>query len=81
MIILYLYYLSHKFLDCHSVAGAEMHSAVKNWLNRGELERLENVVLEGRGTRLLGEQSQDLRTRVFLKGLPNYLVSNYLNSH
>lgn len=48
MIILYLYYLSHKFLDCHSVAGAEMHSAVKNWLNRGELERLENVVLEGR---------------------------------
>ncbi|KYN42165.1 hypothetical protein ALC56_03303 [Trachymyrmex septentrionalis] len=51
-----------------------MHSAVKNWLNRGELERLENVVLEGRGTRLLGEQSQDLRTRVFLKGLPNYLT-------
>ncbi|XP_011056024.1 PREDICTED: uncharacterized protein LOC105147016 isoform X1 [Acromyrmex echinatior] len=51
-----------------------MHSAVKNWLNRGELERLENVVLEGRGMRLLGEQSQDLRTRVFLKGLPNYLT-------
>ncbi|XP_018393803.1 PREDICTED: uncharacterized protein LOC108772708 [Cyphomyrmex costatus] len=51
-----------------------MHSAVRNWLNRGELERLENVVLEGRGTRLLGEQSQDLKTRVFLKGLPNYLT-------
>ncbi|XP_077256787.1 uncharacterized protein LOC143894423 isoform X6 [Temnothorax americanus] len=51
-----------------------MHSAVKSWLHRGELEKLENVVLEGRGTRLLGEQSQDLRTRVFLKGLPNYLT-------
>ncbi|KAL0105394.1 hypothetical protein PUN28_016801 [Cardiocondyla obscurior] len=51
-----------------------MHSAVKSWLHRGELEKLENVVLEGRGVRLLGEHSQDLRTRVFLKGLPNYLT-------
>lgn len=50
-------------------------SATKNWLQRGELEKLENIVLEGRGTRLLGEHSPDLRTRVFLKGLPNYLVS------
>lgn len=49
-------------------------SALKNWLQRGELEKLENIVLEGRGARLLGEHSQDLRTRVFLKGLPNYLV-------
>nr|XP_012228520.1 PREDICTED: uncharacterized protein LOC105675719 isoform X3 [Linepithema humile] len=49
-------------------------SAVKAWLQRGELEKLENVVLEGRGTRLLGEHSPDLRTRVFLKGLPNYLT-------
>ncbi|XP_019698177.1 uncharacterized protein LOC105185779 [Harpegnathos saltator] len=49
-------------------------SAVKTWLHRGELERLENVVLEGRGACLLGEHSQDLRTRVFLKGLPNYLT-------
>lgn len=49
-------------------------SNVKAWLQRGELEKLENVVLEGRGARLLGEYSPDLRTRVFLKGLPNYLV-------
>ncbi|TGZ51226.1 Uncharacterized protein DBV15_03185 [Temnothorax longispinosus] len=65
-------------IDCDTVIReqikAQMHSAVKNWLHRGELEKLENVVLEGRGTRLLGEQSQDLRTRVFLKGLPNYLT-------
>ncbi|XP_070169164.1 uncharacterized protein [Polyergus mexicanus] len=49
-------------------------SVIKNWLQRGELEKLENIVLEGRGARLLGEHSQDLRTRVFLKGLPNYLT-------
>ncbi|KAL6261560.1 hypothetical protein P5V15_006647 [Pogonomyrmex californicus] len=49
-------------------------SAIKAWLQRGELEKLENVVLEGRGARLLGEHSPDLRTRVFLKGLPNYLT-------
>lgn len=35
---------------------------------------MEHVVLEGRGARLLGEISPDLRTRVFLKGLPNYLT-------
>lgn len=47
---------------------------LKSWLLRGEFEKLEHVVLEGRGARLLGEVSPDLRTRVFLKGLPNYLV-------
>lgn len=47
---------------------------LKSWLLRGEFEKLEHVVLEGRGARLLGEISPDFRTRVFLKGLPNYLV-------
>lgn len=50
-------------------------NTLKHWLNRGEIEKLEHVVLEGRGARLLGERSPDLRTRVFLKGLPNYLVT------
>ncbi|XP_076640102.1 uncharacterized protein LOC143351908 isoform X2 [Colletes latitarsis] len=49
-------------------------STLKLWLVRGELEKLEHVVLEGRGARLLGEHSPDIRTRVFLKGLPNYLT-------
>ncbi|XP_043684215.1 uncharacterized protein LOC122636732 isoform X5 [Vespula pensylvanica] len=56
-------------------AGFQMNpTTLKNWLVRGELEKLENIVLEGRGARLLGEHSPDLRTRVFLKGLPNYLT-------
>ncbi|XP_050487995.1 uncharacterized protein LOC126872291 isoform X3 [Bombus huntii] len=49
-------------------------TTLKSWLLRGDLEKLEHVVLEGRGARLLGEYSPDLRTRVFLKGLPNYLT-------
>ncbi|XP_050462783.1 uncharacterized protein LOC126857422 isoform X2 [Cataglyphis hispanica] len=49
-------------------------SVIKTWLQRGELEKLENIVLEGRGARLLSAHSPDLRTRVFLKGLPNYLT-------
>lgn len=56
-------------------------SAIKAWLQRGELEKLENVVLEGRGTRLLGTHSPDLRTRVFLKGLPNYLVKKLITNY
>ncbi|XP_076758850.1 uncharacterized protein LOC143428077 isoform X3 [Xylocopa sonorina] len=49
-------------------------TTLKSWLQRGEIEKLEHVVLEGRGSRLLGEHSPDLRTRVFLRGLPNYLT-------
>ncbi|KAJ8682809.1 hypothetical protein QAD02_018601 [Eretmocerus hayati] len=49
-------------------------SSLRHWLSCGDVEKLENVVLEGKGIRLLGEQSSDLRTRVFLKGLPNYLT-------
>ncbi|CAL7950364.1 unnamed protein product [Xylocopa violacea] len=49
-------------------------TTLKSWLQRGELEKLEHVVLEGRGSRLLGEHSSDLRTRIFLRGLPNYLT-------
>lgn len=56
-------------------------SSIKNWLQRGDLEKLENVVLEGRGARLLGEYSPDLKIRVFLKGLPNYLVKTFINNY
>ncbi|XP_063974587.1 uncharacterized protein LOC135161174 isoform X6 [Diachasmimorpha longicaudata] len=48
-------------------------STIKTWLTRGEFEKLEHYVLEGKGSRLLNEHSPDLRTRVFLKGLPTYL--------
>ncbi|XP_015123171.1 uncharacterized protein LOC107045408 [Diachasma alloeum] len=48
-------------------------STIKTWLTRGEFEKLEHYVLEGKGARLLNEHSPDLRTRVFLKGLPTYL--------
>ncbi|XP_034178456.2 uncharacterized protein LOC117603414 isoform X2 [Osmia lignaria lignaria] len=60
----------------YNLENAEMMNptTIKSWLLRGELEKLEHVVLEGRGARLLGEHSPDLRTRVFLKGLPNYLT-------
>lgn len=56
-----------------------MNSSIKGWLQRGELDKLENVVLEGRGARLVGEYSPDIKTRVFLKGLPKYLVSENQN--
>ncbi|XP_074113687.1 uncharacterized protein LOC141536828 isoform X2 [Cotesia typhae] len=50
------------------------HTTLKTWLTRGELEKLEHVVLEGRGARLLGEYSPDVKTRAFLRSLPNYLT-------
>lgn len=68
-----------KSINFHFLQTQMSATALKSWLLRGELEKLEHVVLEGRGARLLGEHSPDLRTRVFLKGLPNYLV-RYLHS-
>lgn len=64
-----------KLIGHCNVLDLQMNPAtLKTWLTRGEFEKIENAVLEGRGARLLGEHSPDLRTRVFLKGLPNYLV-------
>lgn len=47
---------------------------ISSWLARGDLEKLERVVLDGQGERLLNKQSPDVKTQVFLKGIPNYLV-------
>ncbi|XP_049958096.1 uncharacterized protein LOC126474660 [Schistocerca serialis cubense] len=49
-------------------------STIRQWLRGGDLERLEQVVLEGHGHRLVGEYSPEPRVRAFLKTVPDYMA-------
>lgn len=48
--------------------------AVRQWLRGGELDKLQQLVLDGHGSRLLGEYSPDARVRAFIRWLPSGLV-------
>ena len=44
-------------------------------LQRGDVELLQDLVLEGHGKHLLGKTSWNEDVKTFLKELPSYLVS------
>lgn len=50
-------------------------SVIRQWLRGGEVDKLEAVVIQGLGHKLLGEYASDLKVRAFLKTVPSYLVS------
>ncbi|KAK3913347.1 Putative ankyrin repeat protein, partial [Frankliniella fusca] len=47
--------------------------AVRQWLRGGDLEKLQQLVLDGQGARLVGEYSPDARVRAFIRWLPSGL--------
>jgi hypothetical protein len=51
-------------------------AAIRTWVKNGDLEKLENVVLEGQGARLLGlmESTGDAKVKTFLKSIPGYMA-------
>lgn len=48
---------------------------IKQLIRSGDLEKLEQVVLEGQGKKLVGEYSADYKIRTFLKSVPSLMVS------
>lgn len=48
---------------------------LKQLIKTGDVDKLEQAVLEGQGKKLMGENSGDLRTRNFLKSIPTLIVS------
>lgn len=50
-------------------------SVIRKWLRSGDIEKLEAVVIQGQGHKLLGEYTTDVRVKAFLKTIPAYLVS------
>ncbi|XP_054287924.1 uncharacterized protein LOC129003650 [Macrosteles quadrilineatus] len=49
-------------------------SVIRQWLRGGDVERLEAVVVQGLGHKLLGEYAADIKVRAFLKTVPSYLA-------
>ncbi|KAB0795470.1 hypothetical protein PPYR_12309 [Photinus pyralis] len=44
---------------------------IKQLIRNGDIEKLQNLVIEGQGKRLIGGYSADYKTRAFLKTVPN----------
>ncbi|XP_030761565.1 uncharacterized protein LOC115886514 isoform X2 [Sitophilus oryzae] len=43
---------------------------IKHLIRNGDIDKLEQIVLEGQGKKLVGEYSADYKTRMFLKSVP-----------
>ncbi|XP_066156618.1 serine/threonine-protein phosphatase 6 regulatory ankyrin repeat subunit B isoform X3 [Euwallacea fornicatus] len=52
-----------------SVSAAHVKQLIRN----GDIEKLEQIVLEGQGKKLIGEYSADYKTRTFLKSVPSLM--------
>nr|CAD7430959.1 unnamed protein product [Timema monikensis] len=50
-------------------------SIIRQWLRGGDIDKLQQVVLEGQGHKLVGEYSPDPKARAFLKTVPAMMVS------
>ncbi len=53
---------------------------VSRWLARGDTDRLEELLLEGKGEALNEATSAHVQTRAFLKAVPIYLVRPLIRS-
>ncbi|KAJ9584111.1 hypothetical protein L9F63_021547, partial [Diploptera punctata] len=62
-------------MDCMSISSPPRvlqvnPSIIRQWLRSGDMEKLESVVLEGQGHKLVGEYSPDPKVRAYLKTVP-----------
>lgn len=49
-------------------------SELRNMIRQSDIEGLEEVILDGHGSKLLGETAADNKIRAFIKAVPSYLV-------
>ena len=47
---------------------------LRNMIRQSDIEGLEQVILDGHGQKLLGENAADNKIRAFIKAVPSYLV-------
>ena len=48
-------------------------------IRQSDIEGLEECILDGHGSKLLGENAADNKIRAFIKAVPSYLVRNNSN--
>ena len=49
---------------------------VRSMIRQSDIEGLEQVILDGHGQKLLGENAADNKIRAFIKAVPSYLVNS-----
>ena len=49
---------------------------LRNMIRQSDIEALEEVILDGHGPKLLGENAADNKIRAFIKAVPSYLVNS-----
>ena len=47
---------------------------IRNLIRQSDLDGLEKVVLDGHGSKLIGENASDSKIRTFIRAIPSYLV-------
>ena len=67
--ILYIVVVVHIFL--FSVMST---NELRNMIRQSDVEGLEECILDGHGSKLLGENAADNKIRAFIKAVPSYLV-------
>ena len=50
-------------------------SVIRNLIRQADLDALEQVVLDGHGQKLIGENASDSKIRTFIKAVPSYMVN------
>ncbi|XP_044733018.1 uncharacterized protein LOC123295663 isoform X2 [Chrysoperla carnea] len=46
---------------------------IRHWIRIGDTDKLDQIVLEGKGAKLLGEYSPDNKIRTYLKSIPHFM--------
>ena len=50
---------------------------LRNMIRQSDVEGLEECILDGHGSKLLGENAADNKIRAFIKAVPSYLVKTF----
>ncbi|KAJ8912627.1 hypothetical protein NQ315_015139 [Exocentrus adspersus] len=70
------YKVSDRYLDSIVLQLSAAH--IKQLIRTGDIDKLEQAVLEGQGKKLVGEYSADYKTRTFLKSIPALMSKIHL---
>lgn len=49
---------------------------IRQWIETGNLQKLEHVIIAGQGDRLIGKSSSNEQVNEFLSLVPAYMVPN-----
>ncbi|ODM97199.1 hypothetical protein Ocin01_09468 [Orchesella cincta] len=63
-------------MSSSSSTSSTQNTAIRNWVKSGDVDKLENIVLEGQGARLLGmtDSASDMKVKTFLRSIPGYMA-------